>query len=124
MRFVDLWKQESRQSVRDVLTVAAEESIGIVAGASSQHSEGAAIDFELLLLPLSHRGHNGVRVLGALAPIEVPDWFGAGSIGPLTLGALRYLGPELPPASATPLAPTLPRGRIRHGLMVYDGGQS
>jgi hypothetical protein len=122
--FVDLWKPESHQLVRDLLTVVTHESIGAVAGASGRNSEGAALDFELVLLPLSHRGRAGVRVLGALAPTELPDWFGTSPLGRLSFGTLRYLGPEVVAIEAPPMLPVMPRGRIRHGLLVYDGGQS
>lgn len=122
--FVDLWMPESHQLVRDLLTVVTHESIGAVAGASGRNCEGAALDFELVLLPLSHRGRTGVRVLGALAPTELPDWFGTSATGRLSLGTLRYLGPEVVAAEAPPTLPVMPRGRIRHGLLVYDGGQS
>ncbi len=123
-RFVDLWKPESHQLMRDLLTVVTHESIGAVAGARGCNSEGVALDFELVLLPLSHRGRTGARVLGALAPAERPAWFGTSAIGRLSLGTLRYLGPEVARIEAPPILPIMPRGRIRHGLVVYDGGQS
>ncbi len=50
---------------------------------------------ELLLLPLSHRGRTDARVLGALAPRDAAYWLGACTLGHLTLGTLRYLGPAL-----------------------------
>ncbi len=122
--FADFWTPESHQVVRDLLTVVTHESIGAVAGASGRNREGVALDFELVLLPLSHRGHSGARVLGALAPAERPAWFGTSAIDRLSLGTLRYLGPEAVAAEAPPILPVMPRGRIRHGLLVYDGGQS
>jgi hypothetical protein len=122
--FIDLWKPESHRLVRDLLTVVTQESIGAVAGASGRNSEGATLDFELVLLPLSHRGRTGDRVLGALAPTELPDWFGTSTMGRLGFGTLRYLGPEVVAVEAPPMLPVMPRGRIRHGLLVYDGGQS
>jgi hypothetical protein len=120
--FVDLWSAESRQSVRDLLTVVACESLGAVIGARGTSADRRTLDFELLMLPLSHRGRTDVRMLGALAPTEVPLWFGMSAITHLTLGTMRYLGPETTPAE---VPQTLPRisGRLRRGLMVYDGGQ-
>jgi hypothetical protein len=119
-RFVDLWSKESKTLVRDLVAVVAHESIGAVAGANGVDAEGNNLDFELLLLPLSHRGRTDVRVLGALAPSEVPYWFGISAIKGLALGPLRYLGPD---AMAAPGgAPALPHGRMRRGLVVYDGG--
>ena len=121
--FVDLWTAESRQLVRDLLTVVAHETIGVVAGARAANAEGAAIDFELLTLPLYHRGRTDARVLGALVPTKVPAWLGTSTLGPLALGTLRYLGPGAAAAAVPRVVPALPNGRARRGLMVYDGGQ-
>jgi hypothetical protein len=75
----------------------------------------------LLLLPLSHQSKTEARVLGALAPMAAPYWLGARAIGPLKLGMFRHV------TSATQgMAP--PRlvaaaGRLKHGLVVYQGGR-
>jgi hypothetical protein len=38
---------------------------------------------------------------------------------------LRYLGPQTGPYSVSRRAPALPSiARVRHGLVVYDGGQA
>ena len=121
--FVDLWTAESRQLVRDLLTVVAHETIGAVAGARAANAEGAALDFELLMLPLYHRGRTDARVLGALVPIKVPDWLGTSTFGPLALGTLRYIGPGTATDAAPRLVPAMLNGRPRRGLVVYDGGQ-
>ena len=56
------------------------------------------------MLPLSHRGRTNARVLGALAPRDAAYWLGACTLGTLTLGTLRYLGPGVD-APAPPIAP-------------------
>ena len=85
--------------------------------------DGLTRDLELLLLPLAHRGRMDARILGALAPAEAPHWLGAGALGGLTLGSLRYLGDAVPAGLAPAHRSNDPEGRIRHGLVVYDGGQ-
>ncbi len=122
--FLDLWTAESRTLVRDLLAVVAEETIGIVAGAHGANSEGVPLEFELLVLPLKHRGRIDARIIGALAPNERPYWLGISSLAPLSLGMLRYLGPSHTEAADPPHLPAIARGRNRHGLVVYDGGQS
>jgi len=106
------------------------ESIGAVAGARGCSAEGDVLDFELVLLPLRHQTATDVRVLGALAPQDLPYWFGMSPLSKLALGTIRYLGHDdtkhldevgEPDQAREPL-PT--GGRIRHGLVVYDGGQS
>jgi hypothetical protein len=121
--FVDLWTAESRQLVRDLLTVVAYETIGAVAGARATNAEGATIEFELLTLPLYHRGRTDVRVLGALVPTKVPAWLGTTTLGPLSLGTLRYLGPGTATDAIPRIVPEMSNGRPRRGLVVYDGGQ-
>jgi hypothetical protein len=121
--FVDLWTPECQPLIRDVLTAVAVESVGVVAAVRAPGAEALALDLEMLVLPLSHRGRTDARVLGALAPIEVPYWLGTSTIGTLTLGTFRYLGPATAAASAPRIVPSLPNGRLRHGLVVYDGGQ-
>jgi hypothetical protein len=120
--FVQLWDQASRNLVRGLAANVAGEAIAVVAGAAARTAEGSATDLELLLLPLYHRGKTHVRLLGVLAPIAVPYWLGAEHVVTLTLGAIRHLGPAI----ETAVAPRFVAGsgRLRRGLVVYDGGQN
>jgi len=130
--FLDLWAADSRQQARDLINVVANETVGVIASARGTSTAGTAHDLELLVLPLSHRGRTNARVLGALAPRDAAYWLGACTLGNLTLGTLRYLGPGIEPAvepappiaPARPTSPARPEGRIRHGFIVYDGGQT
>ena len=145
--FLDLWSIESRRDVRDLLMIVADESVGVVAsvsggiaaGAASQAGSGglrklSGVQLELMLLPLSHHGRTDARFLGALAPGEPPAWLGTGPLASLTLVTHRYVDPA---RAGTPLPPRnmiakprngrdggLHAGRLRHGFVVYDGGQS
>ncbi len=121
--FLDLWTGESRKLMRDLVTIVAQESVGVVASAAGVSAAGAELGLELLTLPLCHRGRTDARVLGALAPIEIPYWLGTSPLSGLTLGTLRYVGPSITPAPSSRVVPPLPEGRFRHGLVVYDGGQ-
>jgi hypothetical protein len=120
--FTALWTTEAGASVRDLLATVVDETVGVVAGASAMSRAGTQL--ELLLLPLAQKGATSTRLLGALTPTEAPDWLGAEPLGPLTLGMTRYLGPLTGPHSLRrpPLVPGY--ARIRHGLVVYDGGQA
>ncbi len=131
--FTDIWAGASRDEIREVLATVATESVGVVAGAAGRSGGGAALELEFLALPLAHRGGASTRILGALVPTDVPYWLGAETLGPLTLGMPRYLGPQTGPNSvprSPPLVPARAGGdagvnaRLRHGLVVYDGGQA
>jgi hypothetical protein len=120
--FLDLWSPDSRRAIRDLITIVTSETTPVVGSAQGTTAE-TTHELELLVLPLSHRGHSNARLLGTLVPRDAAYWLGASVLGPLTLGTLRYLGPSL---EAPPIAPAEPRpeGRIRHGFIVYDGGQT
>ena len=127
--FLNLWDQESTRRINDLVGEVTRESVRAVAGARGCSADGDVLDFELVLLPLNHQTATDARVLGALAPQDLPYWFGMSPVGKLALGTIRYLGHEdmqhvdaaEPDQGRKPL-PT--GGRIRHGLIVYDGGQS
>jgi hypothetical protein len=133
--FINLWDQESRRNINDLVAAVTRESIGAVAGARGCSADGDVLDFELVLLPLRHQTETDARVLGALAPQDLPYWFGMNPVGKLALGTIRYLGHENTqnldtqdldagvPDDETP-EPLPSGGRLRHGLVVYDGGQA
>jgi len=111
--FLDLWARANRNDLRALIAIVADESVGVVAAASAGD---APLGLELLLLPLSHHGQGDARLLGALAPSE-----GTHALRDLTLGTHRYVGPTIA-GNVRPFAPVMPRGRLRHGFVVYDGG--
>ena len=103
--FTDIWEPASRDLVRETLATVATETIGVVAGASAKNREGLQLDLEFLVLPLAHRGSPSARILGALVPTEVPYWLGTEALGTLTLGMIRYLGPQTGPFALARGAP-------------------
>jgi hypothetical protein len=127
--FLDLWSIESRRDIGDLLMIVADESVAVAASASGVNDRGAVLRLELVVLPLSHHGRTDARFLGALAPSEPPAWLGTSPLSGLTLGTHRYVGAAAAgkprPPSIVPKAHfSLGGGRIRHGFVVYDGGQS
>src|SRR5262249_54762298 len=119
--FLGLWSQAGRPVVRERLAGVADESTGIVASVSGRTADGGALDLELLLLPLRHQGHAHARLLGVLAPLTVPYWIGAMPLRDLTLGTFRHLGPVI--ETAPRFASAAEGGRLRRGLLIYDGGR-
>jgi len=120
--FLDLWTADGRSLARDLIDVVANEATGAVASVRGTSTLGSTYDLELLVLPLTHRGRTDARVLGALVPRSGAHWLGSGTLGKLTMGTLRYVGATV--QAAPPIVPMRPEGRIRHGFIVYDGGQT
>ena len=121
--FIGLWRPQDRALMHELLARVADASAGFVANATSANREGCELAFELLVLPLRHQGRTDARVLGSLAPVEMPYWFGVSPIGPLTLGSHRHLdnvgGEQICARLATR---ALPR-RVSRDFVVYDGGR-
>src|SRR5262245_39525845 len=116
-----LWSEADRSAARDFLDITGNEIAGIVAGVTGATAEGVTVDLELLLLPLRHRGSSRARQIGVLAPLIVPFWLGATPITSLSLKSHRHIGPT---REAVPtLVAAADTGRVRHGLLVYDGGR-
>lgn len=121
--FIGLWERSGRIAVRELLAVVMEEKTGVVASVTAATADDSmlALNMELLLLPLDHQSKAEARILGAMAPMTVPYWLGVKSISPLKLGVFRHIGAE----PETIRAPSLvaAAGRMRHGLVVYQGGR-
>ena len=92
--FSGLWQAEAANDVRRAVDAVVEETAGCVAGLSAATDEGASVDFEMVLLPLRHRGKPHARILGALSPAAVPPWIGLYPIRHLTTLSLRVLWPS------------------------------
>jgi hypothetical protein len=120
--FVELWDPPKHRQINDLAAIVADEQFGIVAGAVGWTAEGFSVDLELLLLPLKHCGRTHVRLIGTLAPLAAPYWLGSSPVHAIALGAHRYLGP--PAEAPSPALPVEEGGRLRRGLLVYDGGQA
>jgi hypothetical protein len=119
---IALGETQTREAMRELILAVTQESVGIVAGLTAATAAGERLDLEMLALPLSHHGRGDSRVIGVLAPTAVPYWLGERAVGGLRLGSFRFLSEGVARRPA-PLA-LLPRGRLKHGLVVYDGGQA
>lgn len=90
--FGALWDAPSRAALETLTTIVTQEQVGTVAGLTGHTDDGALLNLEMLLLPLTDRGHARVRALGLLAPLAPPYWLGATPVTALTLGTIHYLG--------------------------------
>jgi hypothetical protein len=101
--FIALWGPEAAQQLGDFLALVAGEGIGILAGASMEAGDGLVCPFELLILPLSHHGKGGQRMLGSLVPLEHLFWLGTQPARLLDLGIVKFVGSDIyaPPQPQT-----------------------
>ena len=122
--FEAVWREADRAAIRDLLAIVGNEIAGIVAGVTGTTSGNDSLELELLLLPLRHRGSSQARQIGVLVPLVVPFWFGASPVAALALKSHRHVGPALETIPTTPFMAAAENGRVRHGLLVYDGGRT
>jgi hypothetical protein len=101
--FMGLWGQEAAPQIRDFVSLVAGEGIGILAGVTMEAGDGLACPLELLILPLSHQGKGGQRMLGSLMPLEQPFWLGTRPARHLDLGVVKFVGSDIhaPPQPQT-----------------------
>ena len=122
--FFALFSRTGRQAIRNLFAVVTDEAVGSVAGLTGRIADRSEVELELLLLPLRHRGRTNTRILGVLAPIGAPYWLGVHPVTDIELGTIRHIGPLVESIEPAPLPIPLHAGRMRHGLVVYDGGRS
>jgi hypothetical protein len=122
--FVGLWNGGHAAQIRELVALVADEEIGVLAGARTEAQDEPRCHFELLVLPLSHRGRSGRRMLGSLVPIDRPYWLGIWPVRSLALGAVQFVGAEVYAAPQAGQAASRIRLRLRAALRVIDGGKS
>jgi hypothetical protein len=121
--FLNLWEEETRAPLAQLLAVVADEATGVVAAAKGHTGEGWLQDLELVLLPLAHRGDTHARMIGSLAPLAAPFWLGASRLEMLKLGGIRHLNPALEAPTAARLVAGAQGVARRAAFTVYEGGR-
>ncbi|WP_442756412.1 PAS domain-containing protein [Methylocystis sp. JAN1] len=118
--FLELWEAGDRDKVASAIAAVTEEVEPLVVGARIDASETAALDMELLLLPLRHFGKTHALMLGSLTPAQHPAWLGRRPASALNLHSMRILH-----ASELRM-PTLRHGEPpgRPNLVIHEGGKA
>lgn len=88
---VSLWPDDKRLEVARHVDLVAAETAGLVMGLLGTAENGWTMELEMLLLPLRHRGSTGSRVLGAVAPLDLPSWTGLMPIRHVETRSLRVV---------------------------------
>jgi hypothetical protein len=118
--FLVVFSSDARGEVSNLITVIADESVGVVGSASEQFSDAQMLRFEFLLLPLSLHGAGIARLLGALVPADPPAWPSTRGLANLALGSYRFIGGL---CSAGLVPGRLLERRGDRPFVVYEGGQ-
>lgn len=121
--FANLWSEASRGRIDKLLASVADDEIGAVAGVIGATADNAAIELELLLLPMAREGHARLRALGVLAPMQRPFWIGVKALTRLELGSVRHIG-TVDRRTGAPQMFAGAGGKIRNGFVVHEGGRS
>ncbi|MGH6866366.1 MAG: PAS domain-containing protein [Methyloceanibacter sp.] len=122
MDFLNLWSTDDRDAVTSLArNVFADAAVGY--GTFRAHTETSRqVDFEILLLPLIHRGRSINRLLGAITAIEPPFWLGAEPLTRQEIVELHLHWPEGIPAFVAHGAKT--QGLTRRRFRVVEGGRA
>ena len=117
--FLDLWARSDAEEIQRIIQDAADGAQPFLVGANSAPEGGAALDLEVLVLPLRHHGATHARALGCCAPGVSAPWFGLLPLRPLAIASLRAL--SVAPAPAFAPRRTSPTAFRRRGhLFVYS----
>jgi hypothetical protein len=93
--FMELWGQADALQVHELVAAVAAEGIGVLAGVTMQAGDGLLCPLELLVLPLSHQGRGGQRMLGSLVALEQPFWLGTRAAQRLDLAVVKFVGADI-----------------------------
>jgi hypothetical protein len=92
--FAESFAPDEWHDLYALLDGVAETAVPAVAGVVGETADGRALDLELLVLPLKHRGRTHARLLGSLVSSEWPYWAGTSPLVRFRLVSIRYLRTE------------------------------
>lgn len=93
--FSSLWPDAATRVELSRMTDAVmDDSAGAITGLTVMTERGGIGDFELLVLPLRHRGKTHQRLMGALSPVFVPEWLGHARIASIEIRSMRIIWPS------------------------------
>jgi hypothetical protein len=115
--FNSFWNEQSCKEIDELLAAVTDENVGVVAGLTGRAADGAEIELEMLLLPLTQSGQARTRALGSLVPLVRPYWLGERPVAELELRTLRHIEARQLQTSRFGQV-----GRIRRGFLVFNGG--
>lgn len=125
--FHRLWSADATRDVIHLIDVVVDETAAVVAGIIGATDEGDTVEFEMVLLPLRHRGKTHSRLLGAISPAAVPSWIGLHPVVSLSLKSMRVIRTSGQPGEGEPRAEEaadVDASERRRQFVVHSGGLS
>jgi hypothetical protein len=116
----ELWPADAQPEMLHFIDIVIGETAGLVVGLVGATNDKAALDLEMVLLPLRHRGKTNVRIIGAMSPATLPPWMGLHPVTHLTTVSHRVIWPTGRPVAPMPSTTVVEK---RHGLVVHQGGR-
>lgn len=92
--FLELWAPADRGQISLLLGAVGGDARAAVVGLTGKTGQQRTVAFEMLLLPLIQDGPRYDRILGVLAPTELPYWLGLDPVTSLTLNSARLIWPD------------------------------
>ena len=131
--FVDLWDSLDRGQIDLLLSAVCDDARAAVVGVTAHAHQQRAVPLEMLLLPLRQNGPRYDRILGVLAPMELPHWLGFDPITAQAITSARLIWPDDNHSAAAKIGlqpnmemppPTSLAARRRERFVVFEGGKS
>ena len=116
--FGRLWPSFAAAEARDCIEIVTEDTAGLLSGYVAVTLEGAAINLEMILLPLRDHGRTHASVLGALSPATAPLWLGFSPValsGAVSRRVIRTVWPAEPTGTAA---------KSQRRFVVHRGGRA
>jgi hypothetical protein len=85
----ELFAPEDRPALFGALEGVADDALPLVSGITGETADDRAVELEMIVLPLRHRGKTHARMLGAILPLDVPYWTGTVPLERLRLKTIR-----------------------------------
>jgi hypothetical protein len=116
-----LWPADAQDEMQHFIDIVLDETAALVVGLVGETDDGDALDLEMLLLPLRHRGKTHARLMGSMAPAAAPTWIGFRPLTHLRTISHRVIWPSGRPLPREPMSDEAAERRRR--LVLHPGGR-
>ncbi len=117
--FSALWSPAGEITMTNLVQCVIEDSVGAVTAVTGRNQDGALLDLEMILLPLTCQDDVRARLIGAIACPSPPFWFGIRPVLTLQSGDVRFVGPEVETATTRRFVAGAATPLTGHGFVLY-----